>query len=163
MGPSTPQSATEGAADRLLYILLLQDDLSSFVNLVPAVAADSATMAAAFTKWGIDYSFPEFLVTDQGTHFKNHMMKESCERLGVQHHFTTAAQHWSNGSVERAGASMRSVFRTILSEFRLLPSSWPAIVMMVQFVINHTPKQSLGNFALIQVFLGRNPCRLLII
>jgi hypothetical protein len=70
------------------------------------------------------------------------MLKESCKRFGVQKHLTTAALHWLNGSVERAGATMRFVFRTILSEFRLSPSSWPAIVMMVQFLLNHTPKQS---------------------
>ena len=73
--------------ERYQYLLVLKDDFSGFVRLIPA---DAETFVAAMTDWIADFGPPEVLVTDQGSHFKNHVSERLRQRYGYRHHFTLA-------------------------------------------------------------------------
>ncbi|OWZ04248.1 Chromodomain protein [Phytophthora megakarya] len=73
-------------------------------------------------------------VSDQGTHFKNEVIKALQHALGAHHHFTTARCPWANGTVE---VVMREALRCFL-----------------QIALNNTPAKSLGDHAPITVMTG---------
>ncbi len=57
------------------YILIIRDDLSSYVWLWPTDSATSEAAADAITVWLGCFGSMEWLVTDQGSHFKNDLIR----------------------------------------------------------------------------------------
>lgn len=57
--------------DDCVYILLLKDDLSGYVWLVPTKAADAETTALELSIWFAAFGVVPVWVSDQGSHFKN--------------------------------------------------------------------------------------------
>ena len=68
--------------ERYQYLLVLKDDFSGFVRLIPTRYADAETFVEAMTAWISDFGPPEVLVTDQGSHFKNHVSDRLRQRYG---------------------------------------------------------------------------------
>lgn len=128
----------------LLYLLLIRDDLSSYVWLWPTTEATSTAAAVAVTTWIAVFGPMKWIVTDQGSHFKNRPMKDLTEELKVDHHLTTAYSPWANGSVERIYREVLRACKAILHEFRLEPKDWPAATECIQSVINQSPLRHLG-------------------
>jgi hypothetical protein len=56
------------------YVLLIKDDLSSYLWLVPTAAADAASVVDALTSWFADFGTALVWVSDQGSHFKNRVI-----------------------------------------------------------------------------------------
>jgi hypothetical protein len=54
-----------------LYILLLKDDLSGYLWLVPCSKADAVTTVDALVDWFTTFGVVRTWVSDQGAHFKN--------------------------------------------------------------------------------------------
>jgi hypothetical protein len=52
------------------YLLILKDDLSGYLWLVPAKAADAETTAESLTSWFTTFGVVTTCVSDQGSHFK---------------------------------------------------------------------------------------------
>ena len=84
-----------------VYVLLIRDDLSGYVWLWPTEEANAACAAEALCVWLGVFGCMDWIVSDQGSHFKNMLIKSLTEESRVHHHFTTAYCPWSNGSVER--------------------------------------------------------------
>ncbi len=61
--------------DELHYVLILKDDLSSYVWLWAARAATCKVMEEAMTKWISCFGAPNWLVSDQGSDFKNELLR----------------------------------------------------------------------------------------
>lgn len=78
----------------------------------------------------------EWIVTDQGSHFTSTLMKDMTEDMKLDHHFTTAHCPWANGSVERICREVIRANRAVLSEMKLDPTEWTAIVECVQSILN---------------------------
>jgi len=74
-------------------------NLSSFVWL--AVASNANFDTIAISHWIASFGELRWLVTDQGSHFKNELMQKWKSESRIHQHFTTAYSPWSNGSVER--------------------------------------------------------------
>jgi transposase InsO family protein len=51
--------------------------------------------------WCARYGIPEMLQSDQGTHFRNEVVKHLCARLKTEQVFTPVYSPWLNGTVER--------------------------------------------------------------
>lgn len=126
------------------YVLILRDDLSSYTWIWPSKAACADEAATALAKWISCFGTPVWLVTDQGSHFVNHTLKELTKEFRVQHHFTTAYSPWSNGSVERVCREVLCAFKSLLSEWKLAPNDWPCVTECTQSIINHAPLRRLG-------------------
>ena len=63
--PETPQR-----------ILVIKDDLSHFVELVPCREATTVVVAEAFLDWYNRFGLALYHVSDQGSHFKNQVISE---------------------------------------------------------------------------------------
>ena len=71
--------------------------------------------------------------------------------MGINHHITLAHAPWSNGSVEIVGFDLIYTLRAILSEFEMVQEDWPEVVPLLQYVINHRPRDRLGGRCPIEV------------
>ena len=56
---------------RYQYILVLKDDFSGFLSLIPTRYTDADTFVYAMSDGMVDFGPPEVLVTEQDSHFKN--------------------------------------------------------------------------------------------
>ena len=49
---------------------------------------------------------PAWVISDGGSHFKNDLMADLADLLGIQHHITLPYCPWANGSVEVVGKDL---------------------------------------------------------
>jgi Integrase core domain len=84
------------------YVLLIKDDLSGYLWLVPCVSADTVTTLDALMTCFAAFGVAMIWVPDRGSNFKDQAMDGVRKALRSQHHFTTAYSLWANGTVERA-------------------------------------------------------------
>ena len=96
--------STEG----LRYVLVIKDDLSSYVWLIPCASANSETAARELSRWIHTFTAMFFWVSDQGSHFKNQVMEHLAKDHRIQHNFTVAYSPWTNGTVENVNRHIRS-------------------------------------------------------
>ena len=147
------------------YILLLRDGLSSYIWLWPAASAEADEVSKAISRWIDVFTAMDVWVSDQGSHFKNTVIKLLAGQYRINHHFVTAYSPWSNGSIERCCREVLRAATAILSELRLAPQDWPSIVNIIQKVLNESPLRRLGknkdgNFRTpLEVMTGLKPCR----
>jgi len=126
------------------YVLVIRDDLSSYTWLWAAESATAEVAAEALCVWIGAFGTFEWLVSDQGSHFKNNLIDGLTSELKSNHHFTTAYSPWANGSVERVCREVLRACRALCSEWKLAPSDWPDITESIQSVLNHAPLKRLG-------------------
>ncbi len=113
----------------------------------------SSEAANGLLSWFALFGVVRVWVSDQGSHFKNELIRE----LGAHHHFVTAFCPWANGTVEAANRAVLRVFRTMLAEWKMPTRAWPRLTPLVQMVLNNTPVDSLGVKAPITAMTGREP------
>lgn len=84
------------------YVVKLICDLSKFLVAVPTRTKDANTVARAmFEHFVLIFGPMMELISDQGTEYKNQIVKKLCELVGVEQQFKTAHHHQSIGSIER--------------------------------------------------------------
>jgi len=137
-------------------LLVVTDDYSHLVQMYPCRSVGADEALAALLHWFGTFGVPKFLVSDQGTYFKNVLLETLARRLQFQHPLATAGHPASNGTVERANRVALTAFRALLSEFRLGEKHWPQLVGLVQLSMTATPRASLGGHAPMKVFHGRD-------
>jgi hypothetical protein len=108
-------------------VLILKDDLSSIVRLVPTSTTDAETTDDALISWFSDFGVVKTWASDRGSHFKNEVVRSLREKTRGLHHFTLACCPWSNWTVERACRELLRAARALLSEFKLPPEAWPSV------------------------------------
>src|SRR5947209_7896433 len=83
------------------YVLVLRDECTGLVELVPFSSANHEITVEAILYWIGRYGSPELLQSDKGSHFKNKVMAELTEHMAAEYHFTLSYCPWSNGGIER--------------------------------------------------------------
>ncbi len=95
IGPPEPDE------DGNQYIIVAVDGFSRYVMLEPAKDATGESAAHFLLKIAGMLGRPKGIRTDGGSHYDNHLLDVSCERLGMQRHVTLAYRAEANGRVER--------------------------------------------------------------
>lgn len=131
--------------DELKYVLVLQDDLSSYKWFCATSAAAAEPAAEEIARWIRVFSPMEWWVSDQGTHFKCRLMEALAEHHMIKHNFTVAHSPWVNGTVESAMRHLRAACTALLSEYRLGPGDWPLVIDTVMRALNEAPLKRLGS------------------
>ncbi|POM62293.1 hypothetical protein PHPALM_28568 [Phytophthora palmivora] len=127
------------------YVLVLKDDFSGFVELIPCEVADSMTCARALVQWFQRFGVVTTRVSDQGTHFKNAVIEEF-------HHFVTAYCPWANVTVAVVNKLYSKFLIALLSERKLLLAKWESVLSVVATALNHQPADRIGNRAPVAAF-----------
>ena len=70
--------------------MVLKDDLSHFVELVPSERTDHVVVVHALLDWYKRFGVVQTHVSDKGSHCKNKDVAEVNDILKTKHHFTTA-------------------------------------------------------------------------
>jgi hypothetical protein len=136
------------------YLLLLKDDLSGYLWLVPCRTADAAATVDALMRWFAVFGVVLLWISDRGSHFKNEVVQLVQKELKAKHHFTTANCPWSNGTIESACKQVIRAFRAVLSELKMYADEWREVVNMVQSVLNNSSSTRLNKRTPMQVFTG---------
>jgi hypothetical protein len=103
-------------AEEMKYVLVIKDDFSGFVELVPSKSATAEVVVEALLAWFKRFGVVTKWVSDQGTHFTAAVMRELGKELGVSHHYTVAYSPWANGTVERVNRDLLQVMRALRVE-----------------------------------------------
>ena len=64
-----------------------------------------------FLRWCSHYGLPDYLMSDNGAHYVNAVLKKASKVLHLRHETSPALLAWVNGRVERM---MRSIIRLML-------------------------------------------------
>ena len=147
MGPSTGEDK---------YVLVIKDDLSSYVWLMPTANADASTTADCLNKWFASFGTVHTWVSDKGTHFVNETISEIAHLTKTHHHFTLAYCPWTNGTVEVVCRELLRATRAILHEFQLPATMWRTTISMVQGALNNCKLKSLNNKCPLKLFNGHH-------
>ena len=139
------------------YVLIIKDDFSNYVWLIPADKFDARNVVAALSQWFATFGITPVWVSDQGSHFKNEVMLTLQRELHTRHHFTSAYHPQSNGTVEVVCREVIRALRALLSEYQLGYAEWPRFLKTVQRVLNHSPSPKLDNQSPITVFTSQSP------
>jgi transposase InsO family protein len=146
---------TSTSTHSYVYILVIKDEFSGFVELIPCEHANHEHAVEQLLLWKARYGcVPSFVRSDQGSHFMNKVVQNLCRRLGTKQHFTTPYCPWANGSVEIVNKTMIEAFTAIILERNMKPDDWPYLTPIVMSIINGTKSDRLGNFAPLTVFMG---------
>ena len=107
------QSHTE-----IKYVLVIKDDLSSYVWLKPCSSANSETAAHEISRWIRTFTAMFYWVSDQGSHFKNQVMEHLAKDHNIHHNFTVAYSPWVNGTVENINRHIRAACTALMTELK---------------------------------------------
>ncbi|CAF4243720.1 unnamed protein product, partial [Didymodactylos carnosus] len=96
------------------YVLVLTDNLSKYV-IAKAMSNNTAKAAAEFimNEFIMVHGAPERIITDNGVHFNNTLMKNITTMTRIAHAFSASYHPQTNGQVERFNAT----FCTQLSKY----------------------------------------------
>jgi len=108
-------------------VLVVNDNLFHFVELVPSERTDHIVVLHALVDWFKRFGVAETHVGDKGSHFKNKVVAELNDILKTKHHFTTAYSPKSNGALERVNREIMKVLRSLVSEFKI---SWNVLASL---------------------------------
>lgn len=115
------------------YILTIQDLLTKHSSAIPLKTPAAIDVADAFTDDFICiHGAPKALLTDQGSHFLNSLMKNLARKFRIKHYKTTAYHPQSNGSVERS----HHVLWEYLKQFVDKNNEWDKCLKMACFSYN---------------------------
>lgn len=79
-----------GSKRKKRYAIGLKDDLSGYCWLEACAAADAETAAAVLEKYIRIFSAPRFGASDQGSHFKNEVLRDIYKYYRIQNNVTVA-------------------------------------------------------------------------
>jgi hypothetical protein len=136
------------------YVLILKDDFSGYIRLVPTIAASAEETAQALLRWFADFRVVSVWVSDRGSHFKNELVQQLQRHTKSRHHYTLAYCPWSNGTVEVVRREILHVITAVQSELKLPPAAWPSVIDLVQSALNQSASDRLASVAPLTAFTG---------
>jgi hypothetical protein len=144
-----PVTASE---DGNRYVLVLTDNLSKYV-IAEAFPDCTAKTAAKFfvEKFILVHGAPERLITDNGVHFNNALMKTITQTINIKHAFAASYHPQTNGQVERFNAT----FATQLAKYcNKEKNDWDVFLQQVVNAYN-TGVHATTGFAPYELAFGR--------
>ena len=117
------------------YILTAIDYTTRYTLVTPIRSKEATVVAGAIwdsvvAHWGC----PAVLISDQGTEFRNKVLRRMAEIGGFNHKMVTIYHPASNGLVENANGQLISILRGLVSE--LSPVDWDRHLGTAQIALN---------------------------
>jgi transposase InsO family protein len=140
------------SADDMKYVIVLIDEFSRFVELVPARDVSARSAANAILQVFGRFGAPRQIKSDNGTQFTAQVIQELLALLNVSHNYSLPYRPQSNAMVERANREILKHLRHLVYDLRD-SSNWPLFLPLVQRIVNATP-HALTNICPAQVVYG---------
>ena len=124
-------------------LIVMVDNFSRFVDLYPCNSTAAEGAADALLAFCGRYVTPTHFSTDSGANFKSTLIKGLMERLGSDHHLTTAYSKEQNAIVERLNKETLRHLRNIIFDSRVA-TKWSKYIPLVQRILNTTKHSATG-------------------
>lgn len=136
------------------YVLVMVDNFSKYVEIVPCKHMDAITVINAFYERIIcRHGCPERILSDNHRHFKNTALRSVCDIFGIYPAYITPYYPQGNGQAERF---MRNLNDSISMLCDNLTDDWCSYIPGVQFAYN-TSVHSVTGITPFFMNHGRNP------
>jgi transposase InsO family protein len=89
------------------------------VQLIPATAGDHFVVADSLVQWYPSFGKVLMYVSDQGSCFKDNIIKEFHRVLKIKHHMTRAYSFWPNEAVEKVNKDIQRLLMSLFSEWQI--------------------------------------------
>ena len=134
------------------YVLVIIDQFTKWVELIPCKSATAAVVLDAFYKNVICRSgVPEQLLTDNGSHFLNYLVEVLCQVFGCFKAYSAPYYPEGDGQAERFMRNMNDSL-AILCDQNV--GEWDAFVPGVQYAYN-TTTHSVTNITPYEMVFGK--------
>jgi transposase InsO family protein len=137
------------------YLLVIKDAKTKFVWVYPIANKRAETVVQIFLGSFVGtFGTPKLVITDKGTEFKNKLMDEVCNLLGIAKINTTPSNPRSNGSVEKHNATMKDMLSYYVN---VRHDDWDLHINHVTSLYNSTVSSSTGYTPFYVMFGRENP------
>jgi transposase InsO family protein len=137
LGPFPPDK------DGNIYIIVMIDCFSRYVELFPAADCTADAAAKAIVHHFKLFGVPKILLSDNGTQYANQVINELSKLVELSLEKSTAYSHEENGIVERANKEVLRHIRAILFDKDILPT-YDICLPLVQRIMNATVHSATG-------------------
>jgi len=136
------------------FVLVISDLFTRHVTAI-ATPNNSAEITAItlFREIFCKYGVCSTLITDQGTHFNNHLMRALTHLFGYNHIYSTIYHPQTNAVTERFNASMKVQISKLEDKHH---NNWDDYLDPVIFAYN-TSKHKTTQFSPFELLFGRSP------
>jgi len=134
------------------YILTVVDYATRYPEAVALKNISTTTVAEALVSIFSRVGIPEEVLSDQGTQFTSHLMKEVGRMLSMKQLTTTPYHPQCNGLVERFNGTLKTMLKRMCAE---RPKDWDRYIDALLFAYREAPQESLG-FAPFELLYGRS-------
>lgn len=94
------------------YLMTMVDRATRWPEVVPLKDTSAETVVDTFVSaWVSRFGVPQVVISDRGSQFTSGVWDCMCQKLGVEHHRTTAYHPQSNGLVERFHRQLKDALR----------------------------------------------------
>ncbi|CAF1293542.1 unnamed protein product [Didymodactylos carnosus] len=148
-GPTRQESANGNK-----YVLVITDYLTKFVVAKALPNNTVQTTAQVFVEEFIfKFGVPNRLITDQGVHFNNELLKNVAAMIGFDHIKSTPYHPQTNGQVERFNATVHPQLTKLYDENL---NNWDEYLPAVLYAYN-TGQHATTGYSPFQLMFGREP------
>jgi transposase InsO family protein len=135
------------------YVIVLIDNFSRFVELVPTKGTTSQEAARALMSFVGRYGVPKTILSDRGPQYVNQTIEALTKALRIEHQLTMAYSHEENGIVERAMQPVMKHLRAIILSENV-KDHWQTYLPLVQRIMNSNVHSATGHAPSAIVFGG---------
>lgn len=137
------------------YIVTAMCDLTKYLISIPIPNKEASSVARALVEnVFLQYGNFKSIRTDQGTEYKNSLLKEILSLLGVEHMIGTAYHHESVGTVERNHRVLNEYLRSYLGKH----NEWDELIKFFTYSYNCTPHTSFEfRYSPFELVYGKSP------
>jgi hypothetical protein len=124
------------------YIIVAVDYFTKWAEAMPTFDNTGKTAALflfnhVITRFGV----PQAIVTDHGSHFRNNMMSELTEKLGLRHDSSTPYYPQANGQVEAINKVLVTMIRRMIGIHK---TSWHTMLFSTLWAYRTSVKSATG-------------------
>ena len=142
--------------DGSTYVLMLRDGFSRFTMLFDHDTPSSENAVESLLTWISLFGVPDYFFSDNGSHFRNKIVKELCRRLNIEQRFSTAYCGWSNGQAERVMRDIHQLLLVFVHD-QVDRLEWPRVLKTVMFTVNQRPSRVLNGHTPLKIHTGQDP------
>lgn len=125
--------------------LIMKDGMTKLLLIHPCYGATAENAINGLMTWIAIYGIPKEVVSDQGSHFANYVLSETCRRLKIAKMTTVPNAPHTNGISETGVKQFKGALRDILTHCQLHVTKWYDVLSNILYTLNNLPRKSLDD------------------